>query len=62
MVFGLLACVLLVGVLWTVIGVGEMTSFRERAQDARLVHAGGAGAAKHQRCADSRGIRRVSHA
>ena len=34
MVFGLLACVLLVGVLWTVIGVGEMTTFRERAQDA----------------------------
>ncbi|HET7538711.1 MAG TPA: pilus assembly protein TadG-related protein, partial [Polyangiaceae bacterium] len=34
MVFGLLACVLLVGLLWTVIGVGEMTSFRERAQDA----------------------------
>jgi len=34
MVFGLLACVLLVGLLWTLIGVGEMTSFRERAQDA----------------------------
>jgi putative Flp pilus-assembly TadE/G-like protein len=34
MVFGLLACVLLVGLLWTVIGVGEMTTFRERAQDA----------------------------
>jgi hypothetical protein len=34
MVFGLLACILLVGVLWTVIGVGEMTAFRERAQDA----------------------------
>lgn len=34
MVFGLLACVLLVGVLYTVIGVGEMASFRERAQDA----------------------------
>jgi len=34
MVFGLLACVLLVGVLWTVIGAGEVTAFRERAQDA----------------------------
>ncbi len=34
LVFGLLACVLLVGVLWTVIGVGEMTTFRERAQEA----------------------------
>lgn len=34
MVFGLMACVLLVGVLWTIIGVGEMTVFRERAQDA----------------------------
>jgi hypothetical protein len=34
LIFGLLACVLLVGVLWTVIGAGEMTAFRERAQDA----------------------------
>jgi putative Flp pilus-assembly TadE/G-like protein len=34
MIFGLLSCVLLLGLLWTVIGVGEMTSFRERAQDA----------------------------
>src|SRR4051812_42569885 len=34
MVFGLLACVLLGGVLWTVIGAREMTAFRERAQDA----------------------------
>ncbi|HMA93419.1 MAG TPA: hypothetical protein VKP30_12080 [Polyangiaceae bacterium] len=34
LVFGLLACILLVGVLWTMIGVGDITAFRERAQDA----------------------------